>query len=280
MAGKYAAFTEEGPYMKKTAGRSGIARAYIEVTCPRCEVMFLDLTLEQLGSSKASKCKQHLDSGCVWQSVRGPRLPPQAEAQPDAPTLVDATAVAVDARAPQERADDALGDVRRELTEQKERTQKLHETLSRLQADREQEQLQNRQYRALVDCILRMMALPYPQPIADVRSSIERQYDEFFKRMTNAEATSQRLLEENKELKKRKRSTPDAEDVETLKTQNKRLKTENEATTGMFRALCGSKRVLKHLQVACHGDKASQETPAVRAAMQRLQTLVAEANKR
>ena len=79
MAGKYAAFTEEGPFLKHVAGRSGMKRSYVEVSCPHCNVMFLDLAVEQLTSSKASKCKRHLDSGCTWTSVRGPRVEDDTE---------------------------------------------------------------------------------------------------------------------------------------------------------------------------------------------------------
>lgn len=60
--------------MKLVAGRSGMKRSYMEITCPTCSVMFLDLAVEQLSSSKGSKCKQHLDSGCKWTSLRGPRI--------------------------------------------------------------------------------------------------------------------------------------------------------------------------------------------------------------
>jgi hypothetical protein len=73
---KYATFREDGPFMKQVAGRSGMKRSYVEITCPTCSVMFLDLPVEQLSTLKWSKCKQHLDGGCTWTSLRGPRLDP------------------------------------------------------------------------------------------------------------------------------------------------------------------------------------------------------------
>lgn len=84
--GKYDSFSEDGPFTKHVAGRSGDTRLYVEIMCPKCNVMFLDMRVEQVVTSKASRCKHHIDSGCMWTSLRGPRI-----VEPDRVPLSDAS---------------------------------------------------------------------------------------------------------------------------------------------------------------------------------------------
>jgi hypothetical protein len=43
-------------------GPPGVSRMYVEITCPACNKHFVDIPVESMDTSKASKCKNHLDT--------------------------------------------------------------------------------------------------------------------------------------------------------------------------------------------------------------------------
>ena len=63
MPGKmYTDFLESAPRRKPCPnGPEGATRLYVEVTCPQCNKVFVDIPLESLRTCKASRCKRHLD---------------------------------------------------------------------------------------------------------------------------------------------------------------------------------------------------------------------------
>ena len=63
MPGKmYTDFLESAPIRKPCPnGPEGATRLYVEVTCPQCNKVFVDIPSESLRTCKASRCKRHLD---------------------------------------------------------------------------------------------------------------------------------------------------------------------------------------------------------------------------
>lgn len=59
----YTDFEESVPICKPCPmGPPGATRMYIEITCPKCNKHFVDIPVESMDTSKASKCKNHLDT--------------------------------------------------------------------------------------------------------------------------------------------------------------------------------------------------------------------------
>ena len=58
----YTDFLESAPIRKPCPnGPEGATRLYVEVTCPQCNKVFVDIPSESLRTCKASRCKWHLD---------------------------------------------------------------------------------------------------------------------------------------------------------------------------------------------------------------------------
>jgi len=57
---KYLDFTESEPRELECKQAPGKTRLYVSISCPHCKVQFIDIPMEQLLSTKASKCLQHL----------------------------------------------------------------------------------------------------------------------------------------------------------------------------------------------------------------------------
>ena len=57
---KYLDFTESEPRELECKQAPGKTRRYVSITCPHCDSAFIDIPIEQLTSTKASKCLQHL----------------------------------------------------------------------------------------------------------------------------------------------------------------------------------------------------------------------------
>lgn len=59
----YDNFTESTPVLKDCrAGHLGVKRMYVEITCPYCNDTFTDIPAESIRTSKASRCKKHIDA--------------------------------------------------------------------------------------------------------------------------------------------------------------------------------------------------------------------------
>ena len=58
----YTDFLESAPIRKPCPnGPKGATRLYVEITCPQCKKVFVDIPSESLRTCKASRCKRHLD---------------------------------------------------------------------------------------------------------------------------------------------------------------------------------------------------------------------------
>lgn len=57
---KYTDFMESDPTELECKQAPGNTRMYIQITCPHCSSNFVDIPVELLASTKASKCLQHL----------------------------------------------------------------------------------------------------------------------------------------------------------------------------------------------------------------------------
>lgn len=76
---KYNDFVETDPVTKQSLqGIHGVTRQYVGVTCPHCNVVFVELPVESLASNKASKCKTHLKS-CVAAKEAGVEVDPPVD---------------------------------------------------------------------------------------------------------------------------------------------------------------------------------------------------------
>ena len=61
MPKKYENFVESAPRTKPSKYGTGSCRSYVGISCPICKVEFVELPSEHVQTSKASRCKQHLD---------------------------------------------------------------------------------------------------------------------------------------------------------------------------------------------------------------------------
>jgi len=57
---KYLDFAESEPRELECKQAPGKTRLYVSISCPHCKAQFIDIPMEQLLSTKASKCLQHL----------------------------------------------------------------------------------------------------------------------------------------------------------------------------------------------------------------------------
>ena len=57
---KYNDFRESEAHKMPSKHESGQTRFYISITCPHCNKVFVDIPEEQMKTSKASRCLQHL----------------------------------------------------------------------------------------------------------------------------------------------------------------------------------------------------------------------------
>ena len=57
---KYEDFVETEAHEMPSKHESGQTRFYISITCPHCKKVFVDIPEEQMKTSKASRCLQHL----------------------------------------------------------------------------------------------------------------------------------------------------------------------------------------------------------------------------
>ena len=64
MPGKYDHFDVSGPILKHAKCGTRLERLYCEIRCGVCKEHFIDLPVESILTSKASKCKQHWDYEC------------------------------------------------------------------------------------------------------------------------------------------------------------------------------------------------------------------------
>ena len=64
MPGKYDRFDVSGPILKHAKCGTRLERLYCEIRCGVCKEHFIDLPVESILTSKASKCKQHWDYEC------------------------------------------------------------------------------------------------------------------------------------------------------------------------------------------------------------------------
>ena len=97
----YIDFLESAPRRKPCPnGPEGATRLYVEVTCPQCNKVFVDIPLESLRTCKASRCKRHLDKvhpkskpPAAAAPAGEPAPPPPPAAPIAAPTAAPAAAV-------------------------------------------------------------------------------------------------------------------------------------------------------------------------------------------
>lgn len=57
---KYTDFAESAPIELECKQAPGNTRMYVQITCPHCASKFVDIPVELIMSTKASKCLQHL----------------------------------------------------------------------------------------------------------------------------------------------------------------------------------------------------------------------------
>ena len=136
MPGKmYTDFLESAPIRKPCPnGPEGATRLYVEVTCPQCNKVFVDIPSESLRTCKASRCKRHLDRVHANHANHANSNPPQAAA-PNAPPAAATTilnACCEHARRPLEDRIEALREEGRRASEEAE--QRHRELLDELRA--------------------------------------------------------------------------------------------------------------------------------------------------
>ena len=145
----YTDFLESAPRRKPCPnGPEGATRLYVEVTCPQCHKVFVDIpALESLRTCKRSRCKRHLDKihpkskPPAAAALAGEPAPPPPPAAPiAAPTAAPGAAVlnacCERARRPLEDRIEAVCARRAAARERGGREQRHRELLDELRAAR------------------------------------------------------------------------------------------------------------------------------------------------
>ena len=248
MPGKmYTDFLESAPIRKPCPnGPEGATRLYVEVTCPQCNQVFVDIPSESLRTCKASRCKRHLDR--VHANHANHSNPPQAAAPavaPAAPTTV-LGACCERARRPLEDRIDALREEGRRASEEAE--QRRRELLDELRAA-------NRTR----DAIAATVASPFkiaPPDAVTVGLKLPGKIQVHLKRMEDLQAANalvgSQLEASQREVAKLKRRVAELQ----------RAKRPNSAVHDAVRAFCDTEAGRKRMRAIVHSDKLPPELHA------------------
>ena len=242
---KYTDFLESAPIRKPCPnGPEGATRLYVEVTCPQCNQVFVDIPSESLRTCKASRCKRHLDR--VHANHANHSNPPQAAApavEPTAPTTI-LNACCEHARRPLEDRIEALREEGRRASEGAE--QRHQELLDELRAA-------NRTR----DAIAATVASPFkiaPPDAVTVGIKLPGRIDLHLKRMEDLQASNalfgSQLDTSRREVAKLKRRVAELE------------KRTSSAVHDAVRAFCGTEAGRKRMRAIVHSDKLPAELHA------------------
>ena len=240
----YTDFLESAPIRKPCPnGPEGATRLYVEVTCPQCNQVFVDIPSESLRTCKASRCKRHLDR--VHANHANHSNPPQAAAPnaPTAPTTI-LNACCEHARRPLEDRIEALREEGRRASEGAE--QRHQELLDELRAA-------NRTR----DAIAATVASPFkiaPPDAVTVGIKLPGRIDLHLKRMEDLQASNalfgSQLDTSRREVAKLKRRVAELE------------KRTSSAVHDAVRAFCGTEAGRKRMRAIVHSDKLPAELHA------------------
>ena len=248
MPGKmYTDFLESAPIRKPCPnGPEGATRLYVEVTCPQCNKVFVDIPSESLRTCKASRCKRHLDRVHANHANHTNSNPPQAAA-PNAPPAAATTilnACCEHARRPLEDRIEALREEGRRASEEAE--QRHRELLDELRAA-------NRTR----DAIAATVASPFkiaPPDAVTVGIKLPGRVDLHLKRMEDLQASNalfgSQLDTSRREVAKLKRRVAELE------------KRTSSAVHDAVRAFCGTEAGRKRMRAIVHSDKLPAELHA------------------
>ena len=252
----YTDFLESAPRRKPCPnGPEGATRLYVEVTCPQCNKVFVDIPLESLRTCKASRCKRHLDKvhpkskpPAAAAPAGEPAPPPPPAAPIAAPTAAPAAAVlnacCERARRPLEDQIEAVRAEGRRASEEAE--QRHRELLDELRAA-------NRTR----DAIAATVASPFkiaPPDAVTVGIKLPGRIDLHLKRMEDLQASNalfgSQLDTSRREVAKLKRRVAELE------------KRTSSAVHDAVRAFCGTEAGRKRMRAIVHSDKLPTELPA------------------
>ena len=253
----YIDFLESAPRRKPCPnGPEGATRLYVEVTCPQCNKVFVDIPLESLRTCKASRCKRHLDK------VHTQSNPPQAAAPagesaapppPAAPAAARPAPAAAVLNACCERArrplEDRIEAVRAEGRRASEEAEQRHrELLDELRAA-------NRTR----DAIAATVASPFkiaPPDAVTVGLKLPEKIHFHLKRMEDLQAANalvgSQLEASQREVAKLKRRVAELQ----------RAKRPNSAVHDAVRAFCDTEAGRKRMRAVVHSDKLPPEVHA------------------
>ena len=235
----YTDFLESAPRRKPCPnGPEGATRLYVEVTCPQCNKVFVDIPLESLRTCKASRCKRHLDK------VHPKSKPPAAAAPTAAPAAAVLNACCERARRPLEDRIEAVRAEGRRASEEAE--QRHRELLDELRAA-------NRTR----DAIAATVASPFkiaPPDAVTVGIKLPGRIDLHLKRMEDLQASNalfgSQLDTSRREVAKLKRRVAELE------------KRTSSAVHDAVRAFCGTEAGRKRMRAIVHSDKLPAELHA------------------
>ena len=239
MPGKmYTDFLESAPIRKPCPnGPEGATRLYVEVTCPQCNRVFVDIPSESLRTCKASRCKRHLDR---VHANSNPPPPPPAAATP----ILNACCER--ARRPLEDRIEALREEGRRASEEAE--QRHRELLDELRAA-------NRTR----DAIAATVASPFkiaPPDAVTVGLKLPEKIHFHLKRMEDLQAANalfgSQLEASQREVAKLKRRVVELQ----------RATRPNSAVHDAVRAFCDTEAGRKRMRAVVHSDKLPPELHA------------------
>ena len=251
----YTDFLESAPRRKPCPnGPEGATRLYVEVTCPQCNKVFVDIPSESLRTCKASRCKRHLDkvhpkskppaaAAPAGESAAPPPPAAPAAARP-APAAAVLNACCERARRPLEDRIEAVRAEGRRASEEAE--QRHRELLDELRAA-------NRTR----DAIAATVASPFkiaPPDAVTVGIKLPGRIDLHLKRMEDLQASNalfgSQLDTSRREVAKLKRRVAELE------------KRTSSAVHDAVRAFCGTEAGRKRMRAIVHSDKLPAELHA------------------
>ena len=235
----YTDFLESAPIRKPCPnGPEGATRLYVEVTCPQCNQVFVDIPSESLRTCKASRCKRHLDRVHANHANSNPPPPPPAAAT----TVLGACCER--ARRPLEDRIDALREEGRRASEEAE--QRHRELLDELRAA-------NRTR----DAIAATVASPFkiaPPDAVTVGLKLPEKIHFHLKRMEDLQAANALFG-----------SQLEASQREVAKLKRRELQRATRPTSAVHdavRAFCDTEAGRKRMRAVVHSDKLPPELHA------------------
>jgi len=260
---KYTDFLESEPFTRDAKHGNGGTREYVGITCPHCTISFVQITKENIATSKATECLKHLRV-CEAAKAAGLSPPPKKQTAPPLPDLQcvvctdpDHAALAVRNDALEEK-NGSLNDRLRSLERNEaRRSVEIDEMRERARAKDREDDRRDQLLKLCLDKLgIPNPPLPTPEVLTDGFKKLERKTPagpRFVPLSMAGESKVDRLQSENNRLRAERNKAVKQRDAQEELARDAGLARDALAT------LAKDPYAKKHLLAACHSDKLPED---------------------